>query len=200
MNIIQRKHDICQIDLSLIKRILKHDRVSEKIGLLRCIQCGLCTGSCPAAQFSDFSPREIIHEVLRGNTQIIQDPSIWNCFSCYTCHMRCPRSNSPVTIIQVLKQISLAEGYNREQLKDFLAYGESFIAFGAGAISREMFNKLYRDWGQDWFDIRLDNDRIRENLGLARAILPEEAIEQVRKILDLTGFIKRIEDLGKNGE
>ncbi|MFX1293901.1 MAG: 4Fe-4S dicluster domain-containing protein [Promethearchaeota archaeon] len=200
MGKIHNVNEKCEINLSIIKKILIRDRVSKKIGLLKCIQCGLCTGSCPAARYSDFSPREIINAVLKGNTQIIQDKRIWNCFSCYTCHMRCPRGNSPITVIQALKQISIEKGDNIEQLKDFLAYGESFIDFGTGAISREMFNKLYFDWGKGWLEIRLKNDKIRDKLGLSRSILPENAIKEVRKILNLTGFIQRIENLRKHME
>ena len=82
-------------------------------------------------------------------------------------------------------------------MRDFLAYGESFIEIGAGSYSRSMIDKLYEDWGDEWLEIRLKNEEIRENLGLESALLPVEARKQINKILEQTGFIKRLEELRK---
>lgn len=180
---------------TLIKRILEADRVSKDIGLLKCIQCGTCSSSCPAARYSEFSPRKIMNAILTRRKQILQDKLIWNCFSCYTCHMRCPRGNSPTTVIQVLKQLSIEKGYNREQLLDFIAYGESFIEIGAGSFSQSMVEKLYEDWGETWLQIRLQNEEIRKELSLESAFLPLEARKEIHDILERTGFVQRIEKL-----
>lgn len=182
-------------DFNILKEILNADRVSKDIGLLKCIQCGLCTASCPAARYTDFSPRKIMNAILQGDSQIIQDERIWNCFSCYTCHLRCPRNNSPITIIQALKQISIEKGYNIDKLQDFLAYGESFTEFGAGALSKEMVNKLCEDWGEEWLELRLKNEEIREGLGLKTSLLPIAARKEIYKILEQSGFIDRLKKL-----
>ena len=145
LEILHRENKKDSTDFTILNEILKADRVSKTIGLLKCIQCGLCSSNCPAARYSEFSPRKIMNACLQGDSRIIQDEIIWNCFSCYTCHFRCPRSNSPITVIQVLKQLSIEKGYNFDKFQDFLAYGESFIEFGVGSYSRNMVNKLYED-------------------------------------------------------
>jgi heterodisulfide reductase subunit D len=55
-----------------------------------CLDCGVCTGSCPVAKvFPDFSPRQIIERSLYD----LEDPSdgtIWSCLTCARCSGRCP--------------------------------------------------------------------------------------------------------------
>jgi len=55
-----------------------------------CLDCGVCTGSCPVAKvFPDFSPRQIIERSLYG----LEEPSdgtIWSCLTCAQCSVRCP--------------------------------------------------------------------------------------------------------------
>ena len=184
------------INSKFAKEILDDFRVTANTGLLRCIQCGMCSSSCPAAKFTDFSPREIINSIFQSKKEeLLQNKSIWNCFSCYTCHMRCPRNNSPITIIQVLKQKAINAGYNLDQIKPFLVYGESFVDFGMGALSNEFFSQLAQDWGEKWLEIRFKNDETREYLGLPSMFLPEESQEQIKKILELSGFVERLKKI-----
>lgn len=79
--------------------------------ILRCIQCGTCSGSCPLTDQMDHAPREVfalirdieMEAVLRSNTP-------WFCVSCYQCMVRCPQ-NIPVTdLMYGLKQMSVSHG------------------------------------------------------------------------------------------
>jgi heterodisulfide reductase subunit C len=79
--------------------------------ILRCIQCGTCSGSCPLTDQMDHAPRELfalirdneMETVLCANTQ-------WFCVSCYQCMVRCPQ-NIPVTdLMYALKQMSISHG------------------------------------------------------------------------------------------
>ena len=55
---------------------------AEKI--YECIQCGICTGSCPASVMG-YSPRKIIAMVRAGlRNEVLSDSSICYCVSCYT--------------------------------------------------------------------------------------------------------------------
>ncbi|MCG7853870.1 MAG: hypothetical protein MIO92_15220, partial [Methanosarcinaceae archaeon] len=47
----------CETLVEIVKRSL---RTSDGIGIDRCMQCGACTASCPAARFTDYNPREIV--------------------------------------------------------------------------------------------------------------------------------------------
>lgn len=57
-----------------------------------CMECGLCTGSCPISrELSTFSPRQIIKRaVLDPEGGLIRSREIWNCLSCASCSERCP--------------------------------------------------------------------------------------------------------------
>lgn len=55
-----------------------------------CLDCGVCTGSCPVAKtMPDFSPRQIVERSLYD----LEDPTdetIWSCLTCGRCSGRCP--------------------------------------------------------------------------------------------------------------
>jgi heterodisulfide reductase subunit C len=47
-----------------------------------CLDCGVCTGSCPVARVHpDFSPRLIVEQSLIGLEEIT-DREIWSCLTC----------------------------------------------------------------------------------------------------------------------
>ena len=57
-----------------------------------CMECGLCTGSCPISrEMTTFSPRQIIKRaVLDPDGSLVRSPEIWACLSCASCSGRCP--------------------------------------------------------------------------------------------------------------
>ena len=57
-----------------------------------CMECGLCTGSCPVSrELSTFSPRQIIKRaVLDSDDGLVRSREIWACLSCASCSGRCP--------------------------------------------------------------------------------------------------------------
>ncbi len=55
-----------------------------------CLDCGVCTGSCPVAKvFPEFSPRQIIERSLY-ELEELSDNTIWSCLTCAQCSVRCP--------------------------------------------------------------------------------------------------------------
>ncbi len=61
-----------------------------------CLNCGICTATCPAAYYYDFSPREIVQLLWTENLEGIYDAmqeKIWAFAQCYTCAARCPFGN-----------------------------------------------------------------------------------------------------------
>lgn len=57
-----------------------------------CMECGVCTGSCPVAMsLEGFSPRQMIKRTLgEPEKDILQSKDIWACLSCSRCSDRCP--------------------------------------------------------------------------------------------------------------
>ena len=64
-----------------------YDRLAEDVrlidGLNACINCGICTAVCPAAQFYDYDPRVITNQVQTRDDEIIlsllKRNTIWYC-------------------------------------------------------------------------------------------------------------------------
>jgi heterodisulfide reductase subunit D len=57
-----------------------------------CLDCGVCTGSCPVARCSPaFSPRLMVEKALMGKAEdFLRDPDVWSCLTCARCTHRCP--------------------------------------------------------------------------------------------------------------
>lgn len=165
-------------------------RTPDALGLDRCIQCGACTASCPAARFTDYSPRRIVKRVLDNDWSLLEDESIWSCFYCYSCNLRCPRNNSPVTIVQVLRQMAINEGIGLEKLACFVEIGEYLAENGASRIPGPGVKNMEKDLGERWIGFKRNLDSIRAELGLKSRDVRETGGE-VRAILEGTGFFER---------
>ncbi|OPY20866.1 MAG: CoB--CoM heterodisulfide reductase iron-sulfur subunit C [Methanobacterium sp. PtaU1.Bin097] len=178
----------------LTESIIHDLRASEDIGVNKCIQCGMCTSVCPASRHSDYDSREIAKRVLEEDESVICDDIIWNCFSCYSCHSVCPVGNSVAEIVQILRQKAIAQG-KLEQVVIFLVFGESLMELGVGSIPLEYFNILIEIIGDEYLDIKINLDDIREELGLGKLTLPEDDTRDIKIILEKTGFTGRLEKL-----
>lgn len=83
-------------------------------GVLQCIQCGTCTGSCPNAKEMQYSPRRIIAMVRAGmRKEVLSSDSMWYCASCYLCTERCPRGVKVTDLMYALKQLAYRHGFRR---------------------------------------------------------------------------------------
>ena len=61
--------------------------------LLTCIQCGMCAGTCPYGEVSDYPPRRIIAMLRAGLLEkVFESDSLLNCIACYACLAKCPRN------------------------------------------------------------------------------------------------------------
>ena len=91
--------------------------VGHTDGFQSCIQCGICTSGCPAARFTDYSPREIARRALDGDETLLTDDSVWYCYYCYTCQSRCPRKNSVAVINQVIRGYQVEHGHGAPHVR-----------------------------------------------------------------------------------
>ncbi|MEA3412925.1 MAG: 4Fe-4S dicluster domain-containing protein [Pseudomonadota bacterium] len=75
------------------------DNVEEGEWVRMCMQCGVCSGSCPLGPHWDHPPQEIFM-MIRANKreEVLSSTSMWMCTSCYNCIVRCPRE-LPITHI-----------------------------------------------------------------------------------------------------
>lgn len=73
--------------------------VEEGQWVKMCMQCGVCSGSCPLGPHWDHPPQEIFMMIRAGKRDdVLQSSSMWMCTSCYNCIVRCPRE-LPITHI-----------------------------------------------------------------------------------------------------
>lgn len=73
--------------------------VEEGEWVKMCMQCGVCSGSCPLGKFWDHSPQELFMMIRAGKRdEVLASDAMWMCTSCYNCIVRCPRE-LPITHI-----------------------------------------------------------------------------------------------------
>jgi heterodisulfide reductase subunit C len=184
-------------------------------GLKACINCGTCTAICPAAEFYNYDPRIIADTVQTKDDnkieELLKGEVIWYCGECMSCKTRCPRDNTPGLIIMALRALSQELGYftesekGRQQLyikrtvgKWILDHGYCLYLEGVGTEGHPEQGPIW-DWRQDnWAEVlkRLGANYKGEGPGVLRKI-PEEALEEIRRIFEVTGGKQRFEKIEK---
>jgi len=104
------------LDLMTLKRadwsILKE--IAKKIGEQNpksCFECTKCTSGCPAAEFLEMYPHNIVCAVREGLAEeIINSDVIWRCALCLKCKERCPQEVAPSDLIIALRNIATDRG------------------------------------------------------------------------------------------
>ena len=75
------------------------DNVEEGEWVKMCMQCGVCSGSCPLGNAWAHPPQELFMMIRAGKREeVLTSDSMWMCTSCYNCIVRCPRG-LPITHI-----------------------------------------------------------------------------------------------------
>ncbi len=71
---------------------MKLDTIIEKTNAYYCLECGICTGSCPISRInSQYSPRLFVEKsLLISEEELIEDSDLWTCLTCGACSKRCP--------------------------------------------------------------------------------------------------------------
>ncbi len=80
-----------------------------------CIQCGMCTATCPVAEaVPGFSPRQIIARTLMNlGEELLASDEIWYCARCQQCVATCRKDIRPGDIITALRIIAIRMGYRK---------------------------------------------------------------------------------------
>ena len=183
---------------------LKQDVRFEE-SLKACMNCGMCTAVCPAAEFYDYDPRRICDAVQRGYEneieRLLRKDTIWYCGQCMSCKTRCPRGNVPGELISVLRKASQELGYykdsekGRQQTQLMNTIGSNILEIGYCVHPDRVDPDYHPEQGPvwDWYrehigDVapKLGANYHGEGAGALRNI-PEEDLNEVRKIFEVTG-------------
>jgi heterodisulfide reductase subunit C1 len=194
-----------------------YDQLSEDVrfeeGLNACMNCGVCTAICPAAEFYNYDPRKIVDTVQTKDddkiTELLKSETIWYCGECMSCKTRCPRGNAPGLIIMALRSLSQDLGFFTESEKGrqqlalkrtvghwLITYGYCLYLEGIGTTMHPEQGPVW-DWIQDnWSDVfkKMGANYKGDGPGILRRI-PEEAMDEIREIFKVTGGMKRFENI-----
>jgi quinone-modifying oxidoreductase subunit QmoC len=107
-----------------IKRIVKFEAerdpkfahwISQTVGgerIRHCLQCGLCSGSCPLSLYMDYTPRRLMHLSREGfKEEVLGSYTIWLCTCCYACMVECPKNINITHLMYALKTRAIEEHY-----------------------------------------------------------------------------------------
>ena len=115
-------------DPSFVDRLTPDGRL-----LRRCIQCGTCSASCPAAHAMDLSPRQMWRLVQLGLAdEVLRSKTMWLCSLCYQCQVRCPRGIPLTDTITRLKEMALEQELTpfRESVAFYRAFADVMRRYG----------------------------------------------------------------------
>ena len=97
-------------DLNFARWVYKNINGGDKLSL--CMQCGVCSGSCPIGDEMDYGPRKLFMMIRAGmKEEVLSSNTMWNCTSCYRCVVRCPRGVPVTYILQDLAAKAADLGY-----------------------------------------------------------------------------------------
>jgi quinone-modifying oxidoreductase, subunit QmoC len=89
---------------------ISHTVGGEKIR--HCLQCGMCSGSCPLSLWMDYTPRRLLLLSREGfKEEVLGSYTIWLCTSCYACMVECPKKIKVTDLMYALKARAIQEHF-----------------------------------------------------------------------------------------
>jgi len=100
-----------------------------------CLQCGLCSASCPLSLWMDYTPRRLMHLSREGfKEEVLSSYTIWLCTSCYACAVECPKGIKVTDLMYALKARAIQEHFYPKR-------------FAIPELARE-FSRMILGWGR----------------------------------------------------
>lgn len=86
--------------------------IVDKTHAYYCLDCGICTGSCPVSRVTpEFSPRLMVEKVLIGEEENpLEHVNIWSCLSCGQCSVRCPSNIDYPEFVRMVREEAVHQG------------------------------------------------------------------------------------------
>ena len=92
-------------------KILKEQIIEiSGVDIKKCMQCGKCSGTCPAYESMEYHPNEFVYMVNDEDVEsLIKSNAIYKCVSCFACVDRCPRGVEPAKIIEAIRLLAIRQ-------------------------------------------------------------------------------------------
>jgi heterodisulfide reductase subunit C1 len=175
-----------------------------------CLNCGICTATCPSAHYYDYSPREIVQLLWTENLEGIHDAmqeKIWACAQCYTCAARCPFGNSPGGLVMVMREVAIKHGMEsaKEVLRPFSRVMLKVMSTGNQLAPNMITPDHFPDWGPNISKVEAPLNILRKaipmptlhTLETAWAVNLKTSIE-LYTIWEDTGVLDQLETMDEN--
>ncbi len=180
-----------------------------------CMNCGICTAICPAAEFYNYDPRKICDTVQRKNEDdieaLLRSDMIWACGQCLSCKTRCPRGNVPAEMILILRKTAQELGFYNDVAKEQQhrlanTVGKNILEIGYCVHPDRVAPAHHPEQGPIWEWYIKNIEEIAPKLGAnyhgtgpgALRKISEENLNEIRKIYEVTGGNKLMDTLLSN--
>ena len=188
--------------------IQAHPRYDSELN--GCLNCGICTATCPSAHYYDYSPREIVQLLWTENVEGIYDAmqeKIWACAQCYTCAARCPFGNSPGGLVMVMREVAIKHGMEsaKEVLRPFSRVMLKVVTTGNQLAPNMITPEHFPDWGPNISKVEAPLNILRKAIPMptlhtsetAWAVNLKTSVE-LYTIWEETGVLDQLETMDEN--
>ena len=175
-----------------------------------CLNCGICTATCPAAHYYDFSPREIVQLLWTENLEGIYDAmqeKIWACAQCYTCAARCPFENSPGGLVMIMREVAIKHDMEsaKEVLRPFSRVLLKVISTGNQLAPNMITKEAFPDWGPNVSKVDAPLNILRKAIPMPTMhtldtawIVNLKTSVELYSIWEATGVLDQLETVDEN--
>ncbi len=188
--------------VSLYQEIAADFRFAES--LKGCLQCGTCAAVCPAAQFYDYSPRQVAEVLLKADEDRIRtlmEEAIWWCAQCYSCKYRCPKENSVADLVMAMREIAVDQGMAQKALEGYARIMKMIVMRGNQLAPDMISSTMHPDWGPRIAQMEENQQKWRDALfeawpGMNTVDrswdIPDFTIYELQRIWQMTGCLERL--------
>ena len=175
--------------------------VEEGEWLKMCMQCGVCSGSCPLGKHWAHPPQELFMMVRAGKREeVLTSDSMWMCTSCYNCIVRCPRE-VPITHV-VHGLATYAKRLGKVAEKQPTAWFSQ--TFWNNMLKKGRVNELklglslyFKDGFVEGIKVAIANMKLGQNMVMTKRMDPMEILggHGVKDLSGLQAMIKKAQEL-----
>lgn len=108
------------------------DQTLDMEKLKYCLECGICTASCPVMEITSnrYNPRILLERIILEPDQVTKEETLWLCAWCYKCHKRCPQRLNVPEMFLAIRKVAREQGH-QEKFNDAMKTVAQYVPFPA---------------------------------------------------------------------